>query len=96
MKTTAADILVRAASDLHAAGITDPTEWDLTVAAWSLSRIRFGMRDHEASYPDHKKVYVVLLAAVRAGLVEKVRANVYRLTEAGKVRAAELRAKAPA
>lgn len=93
----AAEVVLLAAADLTAAGTPVFSEWDLTVAAWSLDRRRFGLRGFETSYPDHKRVYAEIVAGKRTSLtarrlLEKTRPNHYRLTAAGRAAAARLRA----
>jgi hypothetical protein len=96
-KLTAAQAILVAAADLAAAGNHEFTEWDLTVAAWSRDRFRFGLRGYAQSYPDHKRVMMEIMGHKPANPVvqkflEKVRPNTYRLTPLGKATAARLRA----
>jgi hypothetical protein len=96
-KLTAAQAILVAAADLAAAGNHEFTEWDLTVAAWSRDRLRFGLRGYAQSYPDHKRVMMEIMGHKPANPVvqkflEKVRPNTYRLTPLGKATAARLRA----
>jgi hypothetical protein len=95
-KHTAADIVLLAAADLTAAGNAEFSEWDLTVAAWSRDRFRFGLRGYAQSYPDHKRVMMEIMGAkasnpVQQGYLEKVRPNFYKLTSAGKAAAARMK-----
>lgn len=95
-KQTASETVLLAADDLASAGKAEFTEWDLTVAAWSLDRFRFGLRGYAQSYPDHKRVMMEIMgqkpsSPVQQRFLEKVRPNVYRLTAAGKAAAARLR-----
>jgi hypothetical protein len=95
-KHTAADIVLLAAADLTAAGNAEFSEWDLTVAAWSRDRFRFGLRGYAQSYPDHKRVMMEIMGAkasnpVQQGYLEKVRPNFYRLTPAGKAASARMK-----
>lgn len=95
-KQTASETVLLAADDLAAAGKAEFSEWDLTVAAWSLDRFRFGLRGYAQSYPDHKRVMMEIMgqkpsSPVVLKFLEKIRPNVYRLTAAGKAAAAKLR-----
>lgn len=95
-KWTAAEVVVLAAADLTAGGRGEFSEWDLTVAAWTLDRPRFGLRGYAQSYPDHKRVMMEIMGAkatnpIQQKYLEKVRPNVYRLTPLGKSVATQLR-----
>jgi hypothetical protein len=95
-KQTASETVLLAADDLAAAGKDEFTEFDLTVAAWSIDRFRFGLRGYAQSYPDHKRVMMEIMGQKPSSPVvnkylEKVRPNVYKLTPAGKSAAAKLR-----
>ena len=95
-KRTASEIVLLAAADLAATGNQEFSEWDLTVAAWSLDRFRFGLRGYHQSYPDHKRVMMEIMgnkpsSPVQQKYLEKVRPNFYRLTPLGKAAAARLR-----
>lgn len=84
---SARDTLVLAAYDLVKAGNKTFSEWDLTVAAWSLDRKMFGMRNYP--YPDHKRVYCEL---VKCKLwLRKLSPSTYVLTELGNREAKRLR-----
>ena len=100
-KFTASEIVLLAANDLTAAGQQEFTEWDLTVAAWSLDRFRFGLRGYAQSYPDHKRVMMEIMgqkpsSPVQQKYLEKLRPNVYRVTPLGKTAAMRLRGGGPA
>ena len=95
-KQTASETVLLAADDLASAGKLEFTEWDLTVAAWSIDRFRFGLRGYAQSYPDHKRVMMEIMGQKPSSPVinkylEKVRPNTYRLTASGKATAAKLR-----
>ncbi|MFO0802429.1 MAG: hypothetical protein U0791_04815 [Gemmataceae bacterium] len=95
-KHTASEVVLLAANDLTAAGQQEFSEWDLTVAAWSLDRFRFGLRGYAQSYPDHKRVMMEIMgqkpsSPVQQKFLEKLRPNYYRLTPLGKSAAARLR-----
>ena len=94
-KFTAVQIVLLAADDLTKAGNLEFSEWDLTVAAWSRDRFRFGLRGYAQRYPDHKRVMMEIMgqkpnSPVFRKLFEKVRPNYYRLTPLGKTAAARL------
>jgi hypothetical protein len=99
-KLTAGQVILLAADDLMAAGQAEFSEWDLTVAAWSRDRLRFGLRGYAQTYPDHKRVMMEIMgnkASNPVGLkyLEKVRPNYYRLTPLGRAVAARLRGDGP-
>jgi len=96
-KLTASETVLLAAADLTAAGKQEFSEWDLTVAAWALDRLRFGLRGYAQSYPDHKRVMMEIMGQkasnpVQQKYMEKIRPNIYRLTPLGKAVAARIRA----
>src|SRR5262245_20022630 len=96
-KLTASETVLLAAADLTAAGKLEFSEWDLTVAAWALDRLRFGLRGYAQSYPDHKRVMMEIMGQkasnpVQQKFMEKIRPNIYRLTPLGKAVAAQIRA----
>src|SRR5262245_54248479 len=95
-KLTASESVLLAAADLAAAGNHEFSEWDLTVAAWSRDRFRFGLRGYAQSYPDHKRVMIEIMgkkpsSPLQLKYFEKVRPNYYRLTSLGKSAAARVR-----
>ncbi len=95
-KHTASEIVLLAADDLTSAGNHEFSEWDLTVAAWSLDRFRFGLRGYAQSYPDHKRVMMEIMgqkvsSPIQQKYMEKVRPNFYRLTPLGRTAASRLR-----
>jgi hypothetical protein len=95
-KQTAAQVILMAADDLMAAGATEFSEWDLTVAAWSRDRQRFGLRGYAQSYPDHKRVMMEIMGQkptnpMSLKYMEKVRPNYYRMTALGRTVATRLR-----
>jgi hypothetical protein len=95
-KFTASELVLLAASDLTAAGNQEFSEWDLTVAAWSIDRFRFGLRGYAQSYPDHKRVMMEIMgqkpsSPVQQKYLEKLRPNFYRLTPLGRAAAQRLR-----
>lgn len=75
----AMDVLMAAAHELQRFGEPDFGEAELTVAAWSRDRWRFGLRGYAQTYPDHKRCYVETLRAVKAGLLVKTGVGRYRL-----------------
>ena len=95
-KLTASETVLLAAAKLAAAGNEEFTEWDLTVAAWTIDRTRFGLRGYVQSYPDHKRVMMEIMgkkpsSPVQQQYLEKLRPNCYKLTPLGKAVAARLR-----
>jgi hypothetical protein len=95
-KHTAAQLILLAADDLMASGMAEFSEWDLTVAAWTRDRFKFGLRGYAQTYPDHKRVMMEIMGSrahspVQMKLLEKVRPNYYRLTPLGRATAARLR-----
>lgn len=95
-KQTASETVLLAAADLDSAGKDEFSEFDLTVAAWSIDRFRFGLRGYAQSYPDHKRVMMEIMgqkpsSPVVNKFLEKVRPNIYKLTAAGRSAAAKLR-----
>ena len=100
-KFTAAESVLLAADDLTTAGNQEFSEWDLTVAAWSRDRFRFGLRGYAQSYPDHKRVMMEIMgqkpsSPVMQRFLTKVRPNYYKLTPLGKSAANRLRSGTPA
>jgi hypothetical protein len=99
-KLTASETVLLAAADLTAAGSQEFSEWDLTVAAWTIDRLRFGLRGYAQSHPDHKRVMMEIMgkkasSPVQQKYLEKTRPNYYRLTPLGKAIAAGLRSETP-
>jgi hypothetical protein len=99
-KLTASETVLLAAADLTAAGNQEFSEWDLTVAAWTLNPLRFGLRGYAQNHPDHKRVMMEIMgkkgsSPVQQKYLEKIRPNYYRLTPLGKAIAAGLRSSAP-
>lgn len=95
-KLTASESVLLAASDLVAAGNDEFSEWDLTVAAWSRDRFRFGLRGYAQTYPDHKRVMMEIMGKkpsnpLQRKFFEKVRPNYYKLTPLGRATAARIR-----
>jgi hypothetical protein len=96
LRLTAAQVIILAAEDLTAAGATEFTEWDLTVAAWTRDRTRFGLRGYDDKHPDHKRVMMEIMGQkpqnpLALGFMEKIRPNTYRLTPLGRAAADRLR-----
>lgn len=92
--TTRDEVMV-AALKLHQSGKTQFTEWDLTVECWKLNQQHWGLPGYRELYPDHKRVMNELMDKGRnrvmtRGLMERIKSNVYRLTEAGMVYARSL------
>src|SRR5439155_1408878 len=76
------------------------SEWDLTVAAWSFDRLRFGLRGYAESYPDHKRVMMEIMgkktsSPIMQQYMTKVRPNYYRMTSLGRAVAARIRGGGP-
>jgi DNA-binding PadR family transcriptional regulator len=93
---TAAQVILLAADDLMAQGGSEFSEWDLSIAAWTRDRNRFGMRGHAQLHPDHKRVMMEIMGRkpqnpLLLGLMEKVRPNTYRLTPLGRAEAQRMR-----
>ncbi|MCZ2344085.1 MAG: hypothetical protein LC104_20170 [Bacteroidales bacterium] len=94
-KLTASQVILLAAADLAEAGNQEFSEWDLTVAAWTRDRFRFGLRGFAQTYPDHKRVMMEIMgqkshSPVQQKFIEKIRPNYYRLTELGQTAAQRL------
>lgn len=88
-KLTASQVILLAAADLADAGSQEFSEWELTVAAWTRDRFRFGLRGFAQNYPDHKRVMMEIMgqkphSPVQQKFIEKIRPNYYRLTPLGK------------
>jgi hypothetical protein len=96
-RLTAAQIIVLAGEDLVDSGISEFSEWQLTVASWRRDRQRFGLRGYQDDHPDHKRVMMEIMGSkphnpIQMKLMEKVRPNYYRMTPNGRAEAARLRA----
>jgi hypothetical protein len=94
-KMTAAQLIVLAGDDLHNSGVTEFTEFELTVAAWRRDRDRFGLRGFQDKHPDHKRVMMEIMGQkphnpIHLKFMEKVRPNVYRMTTEGRREAERL------
>lgn len=93
---TAAQVILLAANDLDQLRRSDFTEWELTIAAWTRDRNRFGLRGFEDAHPDHKRVMMEIMGQskkdnpIRRGFLQKTRANYYRVTDLGRAEAAFL------
>jgi hypothetical protein len=96
-RATTAELIFEAVAALSDR-MTEFDEFQITMAAWDLFPDRFGMIGHP--HPDHKLVFCGLLAIVGCksrnarpypALIERCRANTYRLTAAGFRRKQELR-----
>lgn len=95
---TTKDEVILAALKLREAGKEEFTEWELTVECWKLNPQHWGLPGFRELYPDHKRVMNELMdkgknRAMTKGLIERVKTNVYRLTDAGVVYARALRGK---
>jgi hypothetical protein len=98
MALTVSDKLVLAANDLESKGKSSFTAEDLIVAAWQRYRDSFGLSGYPSedglpAYPDSNRVLVEIMGSKplrQKGLLTKVGAKVYQLTESGKLRAKEL------
>src|SRR5947209_7282542 len=96
LRLTAAQVIILAAEDIMSTGVSEFTEWDLTVAAWNRDRTRFGLRGYDQKHPDHKRVMMEIMGQkpqnpLALGFMEKVRQNTYRLTPLGRAVANRLR-----
>ena len=94
-RLTSSEVILLGAHDLTAAGTSEFTEWQLSVATWKRDPIRFGMRGFEKDHPDHKRVMKEIMGQaptnpIQKGLLERPRANHYRLTAVGRVEATRL------
>jgi hypothetical protein len=99
-RLTAAQIILLAGDDLTNAGVSEFSEWELTVASWRRDRDRFGLRGYQEHYPDHKRVMMEIMGQkphnpIHLKLMEKLRPNYYRLTSFGRDEANRLRNAAP-
>ena len=99
-KLTAGQVILLAADDLMASGMAEFSEWDLTMAAWSRDRFRFGLRGYGQSHPDHKRVMMEIMgqkphSPILLKLMEKLRPNTYRLTALGRTTASRMRGEGP-
>ena len=93
-RTTVFDTILLAAYDLEAAHpCPDHPVNDIVVAAWALDRERLGLTGFARLYPDKNRVLMDLVKMVGAGFFERPKPSVYRLTEAGRTRAAVLAAR---
>ena len=94
-KFTAAQLILMAGEDLVDAGVSEFSEWQLTVAAWRRDPLRFGLRGFQKEHPDHKRVMMEIMGAkphnpIQMKYMEKIRPNYYRLTAAGRQEALRL------
>jgi len=93
---TAAQEILFGAAALDGDGLSEFSEWDLTVATWKRNPNRFGCRGYEDQYPDHKRVMMEIMGTtkkdnpLRRGWLERVRQNTYRLTNIGRTEAEKL------
>jgi hypothetical protein len=99
-RLTAAQIILLAGDDLTNAGVSEFSEWELTVASWRRDQGRFGLRGYQEHYPDHKRVMMEIMGQkphnpIHLKLMEKLRPNYYRLTSLGREEANRLRNAAP-
>jgi len=95
-RVSSSDLVLLAGASLAESGRTEFTEWDLTVAAWKLDRVRFGLRGYEKDHPDHKRVSMEIMgqkisSPIARGYMKRVRTNTYAMTVAGLNAAVELR-----
>lgn len=94
---TSAEIVILAAHDLASVGVSEFSEWQLSVAAWKRDQSRFGMRGFEDQYPDHKRVMKEIMgkapnSPVNRGLLHKIRTNYYEITALGRSAVTQLSA----
>lgn len=89
LKPKAADTALRAVAGCG----PDAHRSDVVVACWGADADTFGLRGHNRDYPDAKRVDTEISHLLRDGYVVKVRPLVYRLTAAGAVKLASLKAK---
>lgn len=93
---SAAQQILLAAAELHAKGVKEFTEWDLTIQSWKLDPNRFGCRGYETKYPDHKRVMMEIMGKsktdnpVRRGWIKRTKPNHYKITPVGLAQAGTL------
>lgn len=91
---TVADTILLAFLDVPGAALGRPQHVNgVAVAAWHLDRQRLGLKGFERLYPDKNRVLMDVVKMVKVGLLERITPNVYRMTEAGRTRAAVLAAR---
>lgn len=98
-RLTAADVIVAAAAQMgelhYVDGLVGVPLSDIIIKAWEIAPEKFGMSGYEEIYPDSNRVSCEVSKMLRRlpnrpVLLEKVGPRRYRLTPAGKVRAAAL------
>lgn len=99
-RLTAAQIILLAGDDLTNGGVSEFSEWELTVASWKRDPDRFGLRGFKDDYPDHKRVMMEIMGQkphnpIHLKLMEKIRPNYYKLTPFGREEATRLRNAGP-
>ena len=55
------EYILMAMTQLTDQGKFEVTEWDITVATWTLNKKKFGLSGYNELFPDHKKVYIELI-----------------------------------
>lgn len=86
-------VLLAAAAITDADVKTEFTAEDLVVAVWERDHASFGLRGHEAQYPDNNKVYTKIdgrSGLVTKGLLAKAAERTLRITPAGLAQALSL------
>lgn len=100
-KLTVHEKLLLAAAGLDDAGQATFTAEDLVVAAWRLDPETFGLSGHvddagRPAYPNSNRVFVEIMGSKpirKQGLLAKAGTKTFRLTESGRQRVSELRAR---
>lgn len=86
-KPTARAVLLRVLAEWHA---RFPGEWvhrtNLVLECWQADKSRFGLDQLWPLYPDANRVVSEIQHAIAAGLVERQKPNLFRLTKAGGTR----------
>src|SRR5688572_269261 len=86
--------LLLAAAALQAEKATFTAE-ELVVSAWTMYPDTFGLQGFESKHPDSNRILWRIMGKKglrTSGWLQKVREKTYRLTEAGKIAAGELKA----
>gem|GEM_PF-2810564 len=89
-KLSGKEEVILAALNLTEKGDKQFTEWQLTVETWKLNKQRWGLPGYRDKYPDHKRVMTQIMtrsknSIMTQGLMERVKTNTYKLTDAGKI-----------
>lgn len=92
---TAALTVLKAAGTLDGGVGNSFTEFDLTMAAWRLNPLRFGLRGYQHKHPDHKRVATEYAgdrrsSPIKRGYMIRLSPCVYQLTALGRSVAASI------